>query len=82
MESKQQEIICPCDLYARKASNFRNAVVAMGGNVRIEKIDEGRWADASSLIGLLSLGVNRGDRIRLISTNPKADPRAVAECLN
>ncbi len=57
-------------LHARPAALFVQLANKYHSSVRIEK--DGEMIDAKSIIGLLSLGVNRGMAVNLIVEGPDA----------
>ncbi len=57
----------PCDLFGMNARMLHDAINHTKGMLYIEKPDEQRVCSATSLIGLLGLGVRRGDTIRFIA---------------
>lgn len=57
----------PCDLYGINARRFHEAVTSTDGILKIEKPAEDKACSAVSLLGLLGLGVKKGDQIRIIA---------------
>lgn len=68
-----EEIILtsPCDLYGRKATSLYHFMQSLNTNVWIEKIELERRVDCSSLIGILSLGIVKGDKINISAYEKK-----------
>lgn len=66
MEKITQEITVnnPCGLHARPAALFVQIANKYDSSVRIEK--DGEIVDGKSIIGILSLGINKGTLIKLI----------------
>ncbi|MGI5967038.1 MULTISPECIES: HPr family phosphocarrier protein [Anaerotruncus] len=56
----------PYDLYGRNAQRFHSKVHELGGVILIGKPEENRTCRADSLLGILSLGVHKGDTIELV----------------
>lgn len=72
----------PCDLYGHSARQLHTAISSIGGRWTIEKPQENRACDASSLLGLLRLGVHKGDTIRFIAEADAQDPSALVSVLH
>jgi phosphotransferase system HPr (HPr) family protein len=61
-------------LHARPAAQVVRVVAAHASDVRISRGDPpGPEADARSITALLSLGVGRGETVRVRATGPDAD---------
>ena len=58
-------------LHARPASLFVQAVTASGLSVQLTKGD--KTLNASSILGIISLGINHGDQITLAAEGENAD---------
>lgn len=71
----------PCDFYGHSARQLHNAISGIGGRWTIEKPQENRACDASSLLGLLRLGVHKGDTIRFVGESAIQDTDALASVL-
>ena len=67
ISKKTFTITAPCDLYGRNARQFSRALNEHGGFVSIKKMGEDRTCNATSLIGLLSLGIRKGDTIQFVT---------------
>lgn len=65
MEKHEEEVIVknPHGLHARPASIFVRVANKFDSSVRLEK--DGESVDGKSIIAILSLGVNRGMKVRL-----------------
>ena len=72
----------PCDLYGHSARQLHNAISGIGGRWTIEKPQENRACDASSLLGLLRLGVHKGDTIRFVGEAASQDPAELVSLLH
>ncbi|MCI8441346.1 MAG: hypothetical protein HFG27_02275 [Provencibacterium sp.] len=72
----------PCDLYGQSARQLHTAISGIGGRWTIEKPQENRTCDGSSLLGLLRLGVHKGDTIRFIGETNSQDPAALISVLH
>lgn len=59
-------------LHARPAKLFVEAVGASGAKVSLSK-EGGRTVDAGSILGVISLGIDHGDKIVLATDAPNAD---------
>lgn len=76
----QFEIKAPCDFYGNNA--WRVTCLSKSGKIlSIEKPDEKRICEAKSLLGVLSLGVHKGDKIRFIGDENSEDLSVFAEKL-
>jgi phosphoenolpyruvate-protein phosphotransferase/dihydroxyacetone kinase phosphotransfer subunit len=64
----------PTGLHARPASLFVQTAAKFPANIRV--LGRGREADATSIIGVLSLGMRQGDTITLRASGPDA-PAAI-----
>lgn len=69
------EVRNPSGLHARPAASFVKAAGGFGADVQVTNLtrDAGRSASAKSVLGVLSLGVSRGHRIRLAATGDDAE---------
>lgn len=63
----------PCDLFGMNARMLHDAINHTKGILYIEMPDEQRVCRATSLIGLLGLGVRRGDTIRFVAQENTRD---------
>ena len=74
------EIKAPCDFYGHNA--WRVSCLSRSGKIlSIEKPDEKRACEARSLLGVLTLGVQKEDKIRFIGDENSEDLPAFAEKL-
>lgn len=72
MATRTATIASPVGLHARPAAVFTRAVEDTGVPVRISK--EGSVPqDATSILGVMSLGVEHGDAVTLHADGPDAD---------
>ncbi len=58
-------------LHARPASHFAQAAAHAGMPVQIVK--DGRSVNAASILGVISLGIDHGDEVRLIAEGDDAE---------
>jgi phosphocarrier protein HPr len=65
MTSQTVKIINEAGIHARPASLFLQAATAFKSNITVTK--NGRSGNAKSLLGLLSLGVNKGSEITIVA---------------
>lgn len=65
--AKHITIASPIDLYGLNARKLHLALSRLGTVLTIEKPEEKRACPASSLLGILKLGVKKGDTIRLVA---------------
>jgi phosphotransferase system HPr (HPr) family protein len=72
MERLKEEIMVmhPHGLHARPAALFVQLANKYNSAVRIEK--DGEMVDAKSIIAILSLGINKGTKVRLIAEGEDA----------
>jgi phosphotransferase system HPr-like phosphotransfer protein len=75
-------IQAPCDLYGQNARQLHNAISGLGGRWTIEKPQENRACSASSLLGLLKLGIQKGDTIRLVGEDASQDPAVLVSAIH
>lgn len=70
----------PSGLHARPAATFVKAAAAFAADIRVTNLsrDPGRTASAKSILGVLQLGVSRGDELRIEADGHDAE-RAVSE---
>jgi phosphocarrier protein HPr len=59
-------------LHARPAKLFVEAVGASGASVRLAK-EGGKSVDAGSILGVISLGIDHGDKVVLTTDAPNAE---------
>jgi phosphocarrier protein HPr len=64
-------------LHARPASLFSQAALASGATVTIAKAD-GKAVNAASILGLLTLGVEHGEKVTLSTEGDNADDALAA----
>ncbi|CAA7603012.1 Phosphotransferase system, HPr histidine phosphorylation site [Acididesulfobacillus acetoxydans] len=79
MIEKHLEITNSTGLHARPASNLVENASKFKSKITIEK--EGRSVDAKSILGILSLGANKGSRIRL-TTEGEDEEQAAQELID
>lgn len=73
------EMTSKTDLNNRRVFEFLNAINGFDGTVLVEKIPEGRRANAKSLLGLLSLSITHGDEVRIYIDNNYEDYEKVID---
>jgi phosphotransferase system HPr (HPr) family protein len=79
MKSTEIEIGNPSGLHARPAAVFVRAAAKFHCGIRLQNLTAGRpEADAKSILGVLTAGVARGHRIRLVADGDDAE-QAIAE---
>ena len=77
MRSVEVEVRSESGLHARPAAAFVRAATKFVSTVRIENVTADRpVADAKSIVGVLSTGVERGHLVRVVAEGPDED-RAV-----
>lgn len=59
-------------LHARPAKLFVQAVTNSGAKVQLSK-EGGKTVDAGSILGVISLGIDHGDKITLTTDAPNAE---------
>lgn len=64
------EYISSKNIYGREAIKLSQELGKLDGEINISKTEEDRVCNAKSLLGVLSLGIEKGDKI-LISTDSK-----------
>lgn len=80
MKSIELEVRNPSGLHARPAALFVRTASSGKSRVRVANLNrDGAEADARSILGVLSLGVSRGTRIRV--TVEGEDEAELAEAL-
>lgn len=62
-------IVCPCNLYGRTAIALHQFADSISCSISLKKIGVDRNIDCSSLIGILSLGIVKGDKIKIEINN-------------
>ncbi|WP_159619069.1 HPr family phosphocarrier protein [Ruania rhizosphaerae] len=72
MATRTATIASPVGLHARPAAVFTRAVEDTGLPVRISKAGSVPQ-DATSILGVMSLGVEHGDEVTLHADGPEAD---------
>lgn len=75
---------CPCGLHGRTAIGLHQLADSLHCLVLIEKMDVGRSVNCSSLLGILSLGVETGDEIKIniINGDKEMNYKKIADFLN
>jgi phosphotransferase system HPr (HPr) family protein len=75
MTQAEIEIRNPSGLHARPAATFVRAAGAFASDVRVTNLtrDPAKSASAKSVIGVMSLGVARGHRVRLDADGADAE---------
>ncbi len=75
MAEAEVEVRNPSGLHARPAASFVRAAAGFAADVSVANVsrDPDRTASAKSVLGVMSLAVARGHRIRLRATGPDAD---------
>ena len=65
----------PSGLHARPAAEFVRLAASFAADVRLANVsrDAGAWADAKSILDVLSLGVSAGNEIRVRAEGPDAE---------
>ena len=63
-----KNLIAPCGLYGRNAIKLNQMLNKVDGEIWIEKYGLDRKCNAKSILGLLSLGIEKGEKI-VINTN-------------
>jgi phosphotransferase system HPr (HPr) family protein len=81
MQSAEIVMENPSGLHARPGKIFSQRAAQWESAVRVENLTRGAGpADAKSILGLLTLGVSRGHRVRVSTDGPDED-RALADLL-
>ena len=66
MKSTQVVVMDPVGLHARPAALFVKLANAFSSNVSVCNLSgSGKWANAKSILGVLTCGVKQGDRIEV-----------------
>ena len=66
MKTAQFEVMDPVGLHARPAALFVKLASSFASNISICNISTaGKWANAKSILGVLTCGVKQGDRIEV-----------------
>jgi len=79
MTSIELEIRNPSGLHARPAAVFVRAASKFHSDIRLQNLTTDRpEADAKSILGVLTAGVARGHRIRLVAEGDDAE-QSIAE---
>ncbi|WP_066041138.1 HPr family phosphocarrier protein [Herbiconiux solani] len=72
MAERTVEIASKHGLHARPATLFTQTVAKSGVPVQISKAS-GRTVNAASILGVISLGIEHGDTVTLVSEDPASD---------
>ncbi len=72
MAERTVELASTHGLHARPATIFTQAVAKTGVPVQIAKAG-GKPVNAASILGVISLGIEQGDTLTLVSDDPSAD---------
>lgn len=62
---EENKLVCPCDLFGRKAIAFHTLVSTLPGPVWIAKNGIERQINCANLIGILSLRIAKNDVINI-----------------
>ena len=75
MAERDVEVRNPSGLHARPAASFVKAAAAFAADVRVTNLtrDEAKTASATSVLGVMGLGVARGHRIRIAANGDDAE---------
>lgn len=73
MKPKSIVLEAPCDIYNSHARDLHYAIQESGGEVFIEKLSSHKSCRGTHLLPILSLGIEKGDRIRLSAPDGRAD---------
>jgi phosphotransferase system HPr (HPr) family protein len=66
MKSAQFDVMDPVGLHARPAALFVKLANTFSSNITICNVSAGgKWANAKSILGLLTCGVKQGDRVEV-----------------
>ncbi|GLK17054.1 HPr family phosphocarrier protein [Herbiconiux flava] len=71
MAERTVELASKHGLHARPATLFTQTVAKSGLPVQISK--DGKAVNAASILGVISLGIEYGDTVTLVSDAPEAD---------
>ena len=68
-------------LHARPAHLFVQTANAYASNLRVGRVDDAERVDGKSIMGMMMLAAEQGDKLELEATGPDADAmlRALAE---
>jgi len=72
MAERTVEMASKHGLHARPATLFTQAVAKSGLPVQITKAG-GKTVNAASILGVISLGIEQGDTVTLVSEAPESD---------
>jgi phosphotransferase system HPr (HPr) family protein len=73
MPTIELQIVNPSGLHARPAALFVEGAARFASEITVENVDRGSPAvDAKSILMLLTIGVARGQRIRITAEGPDA----------
>lgn len=71
MEQLRIRVINEVGLHARPAALFVNAAKSSKSKVRVRNVTtDSKWADAKSILGVLTLGVEKDHEIELTAEGP------------
>ncbi|HIZ54896.1 MAG TPA: HPr family phosphocarrier protein [Firmicutes bacterium] len=63
----------PCDLYGRNAHILQQATSSLQGSIYMQGVKSKRACRLSSLIGILSMGIQSGEPIQITAYGPDSD---------
>ena len=79
LRSIEVEVRIESGLHARPAANFVRAAAGFDSVIRLENVTlGGPSADARSLVGILTTGVEQGHLVRITADGPDDDEAVVA----
>lgn len=83
MSSLDLTVRNPSGLHARPAAAFVKAAARFVSTIRVENLDRGSApVDGKSILGLMTIGVSSGNRIRVTADGPdETDALAALEAL-
>jgi phosphoenolpyruvate---glycerone phosphotransferase subunit DhaM len=74
MPDIELEVINPSGLHARPAALFTETAAGFQSRITVENLDRGaKPVDAKSILFVLTIGVLRGNRIRVTAEGPDAE---------
>lgn len=65
-----KNLVAPCGLYGRNAIKLNQILNKVDGEIWIEKRGLDRKCNAKSILGLLSLGIEKGEEITISTMSP------------
>lgn len=66
MKTTQFVVMDPVGLHARPAASFVKLASSFASNISISNVSTaGKWANAKSILGVLTCGVKQGDKIEV-----------------